>query len=158
MKNPDAATLSSLSRLFYYDERLGALCSYRTAQPIRHNNGRYFQVRCPGGPTFVAQLVVWWLCTGAWPQGVIDHRDGNGLNNRFTNLRVGTQSLNMQNVWRAKRSSKTGLLGVVPHREKFRAMIGIGKKRLSLGVFPTAEAAHAAYLAAKRKHHPFNQL
>jgi hypothetical protein len=98
--------------------------------------------------------LAWFYTTGAWPKDQIDHIDGNKSNNRFANLREATPSQNTQNQRRAMRTNKLGILGVILARGKFRAQIWFDGKNKFLGYFATAEAAHAAYLAAKRKFHP----
>jgi hypothetical protein len=96
--------------------------------------------------------------TGAWPLFEIDHRNGIGTDNRWKNLRDGTRSFNIQNQRRARSDNKTGFLGVhrsgKKERKGFVAKIQLDGKQRYLGVFSTAEAAHAAYLAAKRRIHP----
>lgn len=57
----------------------------------------------------------------------IDHIDGNGLNNRRSNLRESSSSQNNMNK-RGHRGSTSGYKGVSLHREtgKWRAHIGVG--------------------------------
>jgi len=38
-------------------------------------------------------------------------------------------------------------------KTKYRAKIGVGNRRFSLGYFDTPEQAHAAYLEAAKKYH-----
>jgi hypothetical protein len=45
----------------------------------------------------VAHRVAWFLMTGAWPEGVIDHVDGDRANNRWANLRDVTTKMNNAN-------------------------------------------------------------
>lgn len=45
---------------------------------------------------------------------VVDHINGIKTDNRWCNLRVGTQALNTQNLRRARKDSFTGVLGVSP--------------------------------------------
>ncbi len=88
------------------------------------------------------------------PTEQIDHKDGNGLNNQRSNLRVASSSKNNQNA--RKRSDNTvGLKGVYFHQQckKFGAQIQSAGKRLHLGLFITPEEAHAAYCAAASKLH-----
>lgn len=91
--------------------------------------------------------------TGEWPTQEIDHMDGNKANNAFANLRQVSRRANTENKRTAKRTSTTGLLGVVRHRDKFVAKIVHAGKRTHLGVFETPEAAHEAYVQAKRRLH-----
>lgn len=79
----------------------------------------------------------------------VDHVDGNGLNNRRSNLRPASPSENQHN---RKRLSKTvsGLKGVsrAPRSPKWRARIKINGQERVVGLFDTKEAAHAAYIKA----------
>lgn len=72
----------------------------------------------------------------------VDHRDGNGLNNRRSNLRVCNHSDNMKNR-RPRGTSR--YMGVSLHRNKhWLAKINIAGKQIHLGSFKTEiEAAIA---------------
>lgn len=78
---------------------------------------------------------------------LIDHADGNGLNNAWSNLRVTTKSLNGANANRSKKNT-SGYKGVSFHLKsgKWRATITANRKHISLGYYNTAEQAHAAYI------------
>ena len=91
--------------------------------------------------------------TGEWPDGYIDHGNGVRTDNRWANLRAGDRSFNMQNQRRARRDNTTGWLGVSRVKSRFEAAIQVRGRRFRLGRFDTPEAAHAAYLTAKRKLH-----
>lgn len=85
---------------------------------------------------------------------VTDHRDGDGLNNRRSNMREATQAQNMRN--RRKNANNTsGFKGVSRARDgiKWQARIGIGGREEYLGQFASPEAAHAAYVAASQSLH-----
>lgn len=99
--------------------------------------------------------VAWALHHGQWPSGVVDHIDGDTLNNRIENLRDVSVSVNMQNRRSATRGSSAGLLGASWHGAsgRWHARIKMGGATTSLGYFDTAEAAHAAYIKAKRELH-----
>lgn len=91
--------------------------------------------------------VIFKLMTGKDP-GLkeIDHKDGNGLNNAWSNLRLATSGQNNANK---QSTCKAGLKGVGKEPSgNYRAFIGRTGKRINLGTFKTAEAAHAAYCKA----------
>lgn len=103
----------------------------------------------------LAHRLAWLYMTGAWPEGVIDHINGNRTDNRWTNLRPSDATLNQQNQRKAKAGSIVNLLGVSVEKEsgRFIAQITHNYKHIHLGRFDTAEEAHAAYLGAKRVIH-----
>jgi hypothetical protein len=96
--------------------------------------------------------------TNAPEDKVVDHRDGNGLNNTRNNLRVCTQAENLQN--RNKYSTnKSGHKGVAWYKPygKWRATIGIKGKQKHLGYFDNIEDAIEARRVAEEKYHPFHK-
>lgn len=105
-----------------------------------------------------AQRLAWLYMQGVWPSGEVDHKNGDSIDNRWENLRDGDHFANMQNQRRAHSNSRTGLLGCNPHGAKYRAQIWHGGRNIHLGLFATAELAHAAYTAAKRNLHAGSAL
>lgn len=84
---------------------------------------------------------------------LVDHKNGDGLDNRKQNLRCATNAQNLCN--RGKNSNNTtGYKGVSYYRRtgRYAANIGAGHKRF-LGYFDTAEEAHKAYSEAAYKLH-----
>lgn len=76
----------------------------------------------------------------------IDHKDGDGLNNRFSNLRIATSSQNKTS--RPVRSdSKSGFKGVEFQKKNnnWCAYIVYDGKKRHLGVYKTPEDAALAY-------------
>ncbi len=117
-----------------------------------HGNG-YISVRV-SGKAYLAHRLAWLLVHGVWPVGKLDHRDHDKCNNRMGNLREATDSLNGQNRRAANKDSATGLLGVTRSTQGgFQAQIGLNRKNRFIGRFDSAEAAHAAYVAEKRRLH-----
>jgi hypothetical protein len=93
------------------------------------------------------------------PEGlVVDHINGDTLDNRRANLRVTTQGNNAKN--RRANLSNPGYKGVHRHKDGgWVAKIGSGPAREYLGYFATAEEAARAYNeAAKRLHGEFARL
>jgi hypothetical protein len=104
------------------------------------------------GRTYPAHQLAWYYMTGAWGRPIIDHRDRNPSNNRWTNLRRATLSQNNANRCRPRHNT-SGFKGVSLCRRsgKWRAGISKNGQNISLGTFPTPQAAHQAYRAAARK-------
>jgi len=102
-----------------------------------------------------AHRMAWTMYYGAPPDGVIDHINGDAGDNRRANLRVVSQAVNTQNLRRAYKNSKTGVLGVYhePSSGKYVASIQLNRKIRKIGRFATIEAASQAYLDAKRRIH-----
>lgn len=76
----------------------------------------------------------------------VDHRDGNGLNNRRDNLRECTQSQNLANQIRHDKDKTTSpYKGVDRNRNMWRARIGINGKRINLGQFDSEIMAASMY-------------
>ena len=84
---------------------------------------------------------------------VVDHINHDSLDNRRGNLRVCTSTQNSQNR-RAHCNNKSGFKGVSfhPHTGKWRAVIHVNGKRLSLGLRATPEEAGELYHAAAQEH------
>lgn len=84
---------------------------------------------------------------------VVDHLDGDGLNNRRSNLRAVTQQQNTHNK-RTNRNSKSGLKGAAwnSYTGKWVATIRAEGRRINLGYYDTPEQAHAAYVEAAIKY------
>lgn len=103
---------------------------------------------------YLAHRLAWLYVYGTWPDKDIDHIDGNITNNRIQNLRLTTETHNSQNQRQAHKGSYSGLLGVYPAGKRWRAMITVNKKTISLGVFATKDEAYDVYIKNKRKLHP----
>lgn len=82
---------------------------------------------------------------------IVDHVNGNGLDNRRCNLRFCTPAQNTQNTRRKK--SASGYRGVWKSGSRWRAVICVNRASIRLGYFATREAAALAYNAAAKHHH-----
>lgn len=113
----------------------------------------YGQVCMGSGNVLKAHRVIWAIHHGEWPRGSIDHINGQRQDNRLVNLRLATDRVNAENKRHAMPFSKTGLLGVSPHVNGYRAHIVVAGKQKYLGYFKDPQKAHEAYVEAKRKLH-----
>jgi hypothetical protein len=101
---------------------------------------------------YLAHRIIWLWVTGKWPVEEIDHKDGDGSNNRWSNLREATKLQNGSNL-PIKRNNKTGVAGVAVDKRRgdYRARIMVNRKEIYLGNFPTIkEAAEARRLAEQK--------
>ncbi|EPL2137987.1 TPA: hypothetical protein MI728_003732 [Klebsiella aerogenes] len=91
--------------------------------------------------------------TGKMPSGIIDHINGNSLDDRWMNIRDTTYAINAQNrlVGKPGRELPMGVKKLKSGR--YLARIGVGRKSVSLGTFDTVEEAKSAYLIGKEKYH-----
>jgi hypothetical protein len=160
-----AITAEGLRALFVYDPETGVFAVRTRTSPQRTvgmpvgsaTSHGYVQIGIGSRASlrmYRAHRLAWLYMTGSWPQREIDHINGDRADNRWANLREVSTSVNAQNARRPRTRNKSGLLGVFPKREKFAAQICIEGKKVSLGSYATAQEAHAAYIAAKRRLHP----
>jgi hypothetical protein len=92
--------------------------------------------------SWAVHRVIWLWTYGYFPEGQIDHIDGNPANNRIVNLRDVSQSENQKNR-RVPKNSPLGVMGVRRHGRMFGARILIEGKSKHLGSFDNLEEAIA---------------
>lgn len=105
-------------------------------------NGKDY-VRCSFLKTHIHQFLL------NPPKGyVVDHINGNTLDNRRCNLRICSHTQNMQNQ-KLRSNNTTGVKGVTKCGNKYRATIRVNKKDIHLGMFNTLEQAKEERLKAE---------
>jgi hypothetical protein len=100
------------------------------------------------GENHLYHRICWLLAHGEIDDSLdIDHINGDGIDNRLVNLRLGTTRENLQNRVEHRNGH---LVGATWHKqkEKWQAGIRINGKKKYLGYFSTELEAHEAYLAA----------
>jgi hypothetical protein len=82
----------------------------------------------------------------------IDHKDHDGLNNQYENIRCATGSENNANA-KLNKISSSGFRGVYFRQNtlRYQARIGFKKQTINLGTYDTAIEAAVAYDSAARK-------
>lgn len=121
----------------------------------RIDSGGYRQIAIDNLRYNAARLA-WFYVNGAWPSDLVDHINGNRDDNRIENLRECCHAENAKNR-KMRCDNGTGFKGVTQQDYKgkasFRATIQSNGEQIHLGMFDTAEEAHAAYAAASQRHH-----
>ena len=100
------------------------------------------------GGKYLAHRLAWLFGHGEDPgEKLVDHINGNSLDNRLSNLRLTTTTENMWNITTAYSTSKHGKRGVHFHAQsgKWHAKICTNGKQKFLGVFKTQDEASLAY-------------
>ena len=159
-------TAARLRELLHYDPETGAFTRRIAAMSFGGRSGRACQTAgaavgtaaCADGyvrfkvdgRSHMAHRLAWLYVHGNWP-AEIDHRNGLRDDNRLSNLREVSRTLNNRNRHGARKDSGTGLIGAYRSSRpgKFRSGIHLDSGWKSLGTFDTPEAAHRAYMCAK---------
>jgi len=91
------------------------------------------------------------IITSAPRGSVVDHINGNGLDNRKNNLRVCSQADNCRNQ-KLSHNNKFGYKGVQKKNSKYTASIRVNRQLIHLGIFNTPQEAADAYDCAAVEH------
>jgi hypothetical protein len=133
----DFESLNAYKWHAYKNKRLNPATSWYAARTVTVSPKK--QARVP------MQRQILGLALKAYP--LIDHRDGNGLNNQRENLRLATVQQNIQNRPKLPGSWKSSFKGVDyhPKTHKWRARICINYKSIFIGLFGDEFDAALAY-------------
>lgn len=117
-----------------------------------HSGGSYLKIGIDGS-RYYAHRLAWLYVTGEMPSMWVDHKDGNTLNNAFSNLRHASPSENIANS-KTSHDNRCGLKGVTfdAKNHRYRAQIQFRGQRIVIGSFRSAKAAHAAYMVAAKRY------
>jgi hypothetical protein len=91
------------------------------------------------GKTYRVHQLAWVFMTGKWPpkHKDIDHKDGDGMNNKWTNLRLASRGQNNHNNHNIRSDNKSGKAGVSWSivGNGWTARVTVNKKIIHLGYF-----------------------
>lgn len=148
-------TQARLHELVHYDPDTGIFTRKTARRGMRPSRLPAGCVRPDGyvmltvdGKYYRAHRLAWLYVYGRWPERHIDHINGNPTDNRIANIRGAAPFQNMANS-RKPRTNTSGYKGVHWHKvaRKWTARIRVRGVSVYLGLFATAEEAHAAYCA-----------
>lgn len=158
-------TQCQLKQLLHYDPDTGVFTWVVDLGPGRPNAGdvagreqvkkssKKYRDICIRGKRYYAHRLAYLYMTGENPANEIDHINGNGVDNRWCNLRSVTTLENSQNT-RQRPDNTSGVTGV--HRNKltgkWEVFINSNRTRHYLGLFSDFFEAVCARKSAEVKH------
>lgn len=156
--------IDELCRLFFVDERGALLRKVRrgnqhvgveASKMDRHG----YKVVSINKRCFYVHRVVYAIHHLRWASSVIDHINGDRLDNRPENLREATVMINNQNRHKPSKMNVSGLLGVKTEKSsgRFKSYIRRDGRTKFLGSFATATEAHEAYIKARDQANALDQ-
>lgn len=126
---------------------------YRWFADFRRNGRFYVVANCPLDGRGRRKVYLHRLVLDAVPRTLVDHIDGDPLNNTRQNLRLVDYSQNGQNRRGARPDSKSQVRGVYWHKAagKWAAEVKVRRKRYYLGLFSTLRDAEAAVVGGRKR-------
>lgn len=147
-------------KVLSYDPETGVLnwkCSLarrvKAGDVAGSDDGQGYLQICIYGTRYKAHRLAWLIMTGGWPDGEIDHINGNRKGNNWANLREVTRQENCCNK-ATQRNNNSGATGVYWNgtKQKWMAQINIGRVRHRLGSYSSIGEATKARKAAEKEH------
>lgn len=145
-------TQQYLLSILSYNEETGLLNPLSSNATNQYKSGRYIAIQVDRKP-YQAHRIIWMMKTGSFPDNFIDHINGDGHDNRWSNLRAATQSQNNMNR-RTPKNNKLGIKCVFYDKSKDRYVVKICKKLISRHK-TLQEAIHAKEIAIQKIHKEF---
>lgn len=156
-------TQRKLRQILSYDKQTGIFKWFKVNKHHRQLNGKvagtirksrgmaYRWIRI-NNICYSAHRLAWFYCYGIYPQ-IIDHKNGNSLDNKISNLNNVNTFMNTQNH-KVKIKANGLPTGVkqTPYG-KFVARIRINNHPIHLGTYDTIAGAFKAYSTARKKLH-----
>lgn len=86
--------------------------------------------------SYLCHRLIWFYMTGKWPEGEIDHKNQNGLDNTWSNLQDVSKSVNQKNA-SMRKDNTSGFTGVdwSKQSKKWKVRVQVDNKRISGGLF-----------------------
>ncbi len=120
-------------------------------------NEKYYKLSCGKNTKVFEHRAIWFLIKGSWPK-VIDHINGNRLDNRIENLRECTAKENSRNRHACNARKHALPRNVYRQAEgRYKVLIQVEGKMKHIGSFTSVEdAANVAHQARERYYGTFS--
>lgn len=121
--------------------------------PTENRGGKAYHNIQIDGVKYKRSRLAFLYMEGRWPSDMIDHINGDSLDDRWLNLRDATAT---QNAWNHKGRSKDSDLpmGVRLNKSgRYSARICVRGEQIQIGTFNTIAEAETAYRQARRKYY-----
>tara|TARA_R110000787_G_C13200461_1_gene423981 strand:- start:78 stop:581 length:504 start_codon:yes stop_codon:yes gene_type:complete len=105
-----------------------------------------------GGKAYKVHRIIFAIENGYFPE-VVDHANGETLDNRIENLRGCSKKENFHNMKKVKGLGISQVQGVSKYSGRWRVRLGVFGKRLSLGLYDDLELAEFVASEARDKYH-----
>jgi hypothetical protein len=113
-----------------------------------NTGGKFYAYRCRNKRSISRHRMIM-----GEPKGkIVDHKDGNSLNNRRSNLRICTTAENLRNRRRTGGASRYKGVCFVKRLNKWRAEITFNRRQIHIGLFKDEISAGKAYDRAAKKY------
>ena len=146
--------LTIAKQLISYDPITGIFIRKSSGKVIGSNTAQGYLAFHLLGKTLLAHRVVFFLETGEFPKGQVDHIDGNKHNNKRDNLRIVTSQQNKFN--RKPNQNRIGLQKNVywmPKLNRYRVKMKINGQTKHFGYFNDHQEAIAKAIEVQEKYH-----
>lgn len=156
-------TQAELKRVLKYDPETGNFTWIRkTSNRIKVGDTagtlallcrkKYYSI-CIFGKKYLSHRLAWFYVYNKFPSEELDHINGDGLDNKISNLRPVNRLENCKNARKSK-SNRSGIVGVcwANREKKWRATIGVNYSNVYLGLFNNLFDAICARKSAEKQH------
>jgi hypothetical protein len=147
-------TQKKLKQIVHYDEQTGIFTRLKNNKQTGSLTKRGYLHIGINNKRYYAHRLAWLYVYGNFPKHMIDHINGNPLDNKISNLRDVQQVNNMMN-YKLPVTNTSGVKGVTWHKvnKKWRVRFKVNKKDVDFGLFDDFELASLVAVEARTKYH-----